>query len=138
MADKVKPNINIREFSSNVVEAFVKFLYTDEIPSTEAEFTKDRLIFDLFKMGDKYKVEILREKCEKSLIRETNVDMLPEVLVASFFCKSEALLDITMDRVCTNVDLCTKMPEWDEVTKHPEVMTKMFTFSVKNRKRNAI
>ena len=126
--------IKIKDFSSNAAKAFVAFLYTDEIPSRE-EDGAHRLIYDLFKMGDKYRVEYIKEKCERSLVLDTSVDMLPEVLVASFKFDAKELFNVTMKRVCDNLDLCQKMPEWDEVNKHNDLMNKILKFAVSGQKK---
>ena len=47
--DHEKPNIGLKECPSNAVKAFVKLLYTDEIPSFEDELVFDRLIVNLSK-----------------------------------------------------------------------------------------
>ena len=79
--------LEIVDFDPKTVEAFLKYIYTDEVDSSED------LDINLIYIAHKYNVSRLVSVCASILRRQINDENIVELLVAGYFLENHGLLE---------------------------------------------
>ena len=67
--------VEIKDTESNIVEEFLRFLYTGEVENL------DKIYMPLFQLAHTYLVEDLKTKCEHFIVRHLDVNNVLEMYV---------------------------------------------------------
>merc|ERR1711990_11762 len=90
----------IKEAEPDVLQAFVRFLYTDEIDTSE----KDKSLADLLVLANRYDVQALKEHCTQKLANSLTIDNAATLLGISSESEAPVLRQRVLDFISGNVD----------------------------------
>ena len=112
--------IRIEDFSKEVVEELLKFIYSGKV-SNLAKVAKD-----LLSAADKYELPQLSELCEQFLMSDLSVESAPEILVLSHLHKAVKLKSVVIDFIITNRKEVMKTENWNLIRQQSDLMEELF------------
>lgn len=112
--------IRIEDFSKEVVEELLKFIYSGKVNNL-AKVAKD-----LLSAADKYELPQLSELCEQFLMSDLSVESAPEILVLSHLHKAVKLKSVVVDFIITNRKEVMKTENWNLIRKQSDLMEELF------------
>ena len=110
----------IQDFSPDVVQKSLRFLYTDEIQNEDIDT-------NVLSFASKYKIPSLLEVSVRSLKAKIDKDNVMDILVTASQIENEELIKSASDFCVKNRGQIRKMKNWDDIkVKHPIIFAKLF------------
>ena len=110
----------IQDFSPDVVQKSLRFLYTDEIQNEDIDT-------NVLSFASKYKIPSLLEVSVRSLKAKIDKDNVMDILVTASQIENEELIKSASDFCVKNRGQIRKMKNWDDnKVKHPIIFAKLF------------
>ena len=124
--ENTKHEANVNDFEPDIVDNFLKFLYSDKLDNPELFNSVDLLL-----MSDKYQVCGLRKKCEEALIEDIGPSNAIQLLVVASRIQAPLLVARSANSIFINLDMFVGTEEWNEIVKpSAEIMNLIFTHHV--------
>ena len=120
-----KPSrIQIKDFSSETVNTFLKFMYTDELKIIDINV-------ELLVIADKYNVDRLTKICSEYFSKNINEKNVMAITLAAFLISNDYLLKAASRFIFKNLGNIKKSEAWDSTRiDHPEIVAKVMDLMV--------
>merc|ERR1719369_1870183 len=119
IADMLEANtrsVEIGDFTFEIVEAMIHFIYTGIVPKS---FTKVR---ELLKIGEKYQVKSLVDECGKKIMPTISRSNALEIGIYAETYSAQNLVEKCAEFIFDNLDVLDS--DWDEKVKNsPKLLT---------------
>ena len=126
LIENTKHEANVNDFEPDIVDNFLKFLYSDKFDDPELFNSVDLLL-----MFDKYQVCSLRKKCEEALVEDIGLSNAIQLLVIASRIQAPLLVARSADSIFINLDMFVGTKEWNEIFKpSAEIMNLIFAHRV--------
>jgi len=134
MIEQSRKRVEVEDFGSSVVEAFVHYIYTAQIIGAEFE-----AMVELMKIGNKYMVDALVDDCAKKLTQMlSNSNVLSLGAVAEVLSREE-LLESCAQFVAKNVEAEVLVHAWEKKLKDsPSFLVKIINYMKSGQARETI
>ena len=130
MEEKREGIVDIKDFSPDVIEAMLKFMYTTNVPSNVQHIT------ELLKAADQYQLDLLKNACEATLCRGLKINNCLIYLILGDMYQAEMLKKCSMKMLFENMnEVFTQSPEdWKRCVKsHPDLTVEITTEMAKRQ-----
>ena len=107
MAEGSSCRAEISDFTGDVVEEMVHFMYTGEAPNLQS------MPQDLLTIADKYELNRLKNMCEKVLSSCLKVKNASATFVLAGQCNADKLKTLSMDFIAAHVSEVVQTPGWE-------------------------
>ncbi|XP_074099182.1 speckle-type POZ protein-like [Cotesia typhae] len=94
--DDKKNELTISDFSPEIIEKMLQFIYTDQIIDLDSDAK------DLLQIADKYQLQALKELCEESLCKSITIDNAVDIMVLAEKNHAKRLLEFATNYVVIN------------------------------------
>ena len=124
MEEKRKGIVDIKDFSPDVIEVMLNYMYTSTV-SSNAQQTAEVL-----KAAEQYQLDLLKNACEVSLCRELKINNCLTYLILGDMYQAEMLKNCSMKMLFENMnEVFTQSPEdWTRCVKgHPDLTVEITT-----------
>ena len=119
MREAQTSTVTISDFSKEVVEAFVHFLYTDSVSTALPQESKD----ELYQMAHRFELEGLVEVCGKQLFCDVSAETCVEALKFAYVFGEEGVFRKAATCMSRNKELLATL-EWKELChQYPDLPT---------------
>ncbi|KAK0091104.1 hypothetical protein PV326_003716 [Microctonus aethiopoides] len=116
-----KNHIHITDINVNVMEALLKFIYTNEVDNI------DGMVDDLLALADKYKIKDLKEICEETLYLSINDENSAKLLTIADRYHCDDLKEKTINYINKNGLDVLATDEFEVMEKnYPHLITEMY------------
>ena len=123
--------LKIDDISPDVMEVFLKFLYTDELK-------REDINASLLMAANKYDLKRLVNLCVKHFEANINTENVMEIAVAAYLVENDQLLQKASKFIIDNVGALKEPEDWNQVTKtYPHIATKVMNL-IMFQKRSSI
>jgi hypothetical protein len=112
MQETTKPVVELSDISGPVLEAILKYLYTDEF---ESDSSVD--LMTLFTTADKYGIDRLKRICEQSILSSMTVDNSCAIFRASDLVSAETMRSKTLEFIVRNYEAVVKTTSFEELAR---------------------
>jgi len=131
MKEKITGDIEIKNMDHEVLEDFLKYIYSGFAPNIEEHTV------ELFAAADQYQIEKLKELCEMKLCSILNITNCIEFLILGDLHQSQALKTAAIEYLSKNMHKMNTS-EWSQsLIAHPALMAEVMVKIVpKNDKDN--
>ena len=129
MEEKREGIIHIKEFSPDVIEAMLKFMYTSSVPVPSVP-SNEQNIAEVLKAADQYQLDLLKIACEATLCRGLKINNCLIYLILGDMYQAERLKKNSMKMLFENLnEVFTQNPEdWKRCVKsHPDLTVEITT-----------
>ena len=127
MEEKKDGIVDIKDFSPDVIEAMLKFMYASSVPSNDED--REHLA-EVLKAADQYQLDLLKSECENTLCRGLKIDNCLISLILGDMYQAEVLKRCSMKMLFENMnEVFTQSPEdWTRCVKsHPDLTVEITT-----------
>ncbi|KAK0161328.1 hypothetical protein PV327_009809 [Microctonus hyperodae] len=126
-----KNHVHITDIKVNVMEALLKFIYTNEVDNI------DGIVNDLLDLADKYKIKDLKEICEETLYLSITDENSAKILIIADRYHCEDLKEKTINYINKNGLDILATDEFEVMEKnHPHLITQMYQMLFMQRNWN--
>jgi len=120
--EKTKNELVADDFEPNIMENFIKFLYSNELIDKTHYNSLDLLL-----LADKYNVGALRKECEKALTKSIKNSNAILLLCTASRIEAPFLVERSAKFIFKNLDTLVGSAKWKEMVKtNPEAMNHIF------------
>lgn len=120
VVENINNKVVIKDIKPNILEEFLRFIYTDEVPKMRDFRT------GLLKAADKYMVPKLKNLVCASLYEDLNARSAAKVLILAHTYKADELRSNVVEFIARNFEEVQKSANWSVVlTHHQEVVTEV-------------
>ena len=119
LMEKKTNTLDIEDIEPTVFAEVLRFIYTDEVNKL------DELAKELLAAADKYMLDLLKVKCERSLARTITLKNCCELLILTNLHSAENLKKVLLDFVCAQSSEVAVSPNWlrlIETDAHPQLL----------------
>ena len=127
LSEKRDGNIDIKDFSPDVIEAMLKFMYASTVPSNDED--REHLA-EVLKAADQYQLDLLKTECENTLCRGLKINNCLISLILGDMYQAEVLKRCSMKMLFENMnEVFSQSPEdWTSCVKsHPDLTVEITT-----------
>jgi speckle-type POZ protein len=115
---KLSKRVVVDDTEPEVFKQLLRYIYTGTMPDLHEESMAE----PLFLAADKYKIEGLKEECEKRLIFQLNLNNVIHLLVLAYTHSAANLLEATMKFISSNKkDIWPRLDWKDLVKQYPDL-----------------
>jgi len=136
MREQKLREVEIKDLDGDVLEQFVKCMYTDKC---DPQFLRDH-VFELLGAGDKYNFSILCRLCEVHILSNVSPDRVIEALIAAVHYGRIELKEILFDYLGSHFSE-VRETSYNALDSCPELALQMLKYHAKppasDKKRNA-
>jgi len=112
--------VNVTDIDSDVMKAMLMFMYSGHY-NDDIDFAESLLI-----AADKYRLEDLKQHCEKTLINNINAENVCQLVLLGDIYSAKNLRERAITMIQKNPTQVTKTEGWDSiVTEHPQLVTEI-------------
>lgn len=109
MAEKKDNEVDIPDCTAESFEVFLHYLYSGSV-----ETLSSSNVYNVYYAADKYRVDDLKEKCVKYMIKNISVETFCDVIALSLHHSESKLQKRATEFFCQNIKKIIKTVQWQK------------------------